>query len=90
MAGQGRRGYPTRQPSNIDLIFEQCAILPRVAEEEIPLAPEGVKRVRMVSPYHVAHAGTAYWPGETPVVPESLAAEWIRSKWVVAEGDQES
>lgn len=46
------------------------------------LVAERRKRVTVLRPYSVSHQGVAYWPGETPVVPASLADKWLRAGWV--------
>lgn len=51
---------------------------------------EPKKHVRINRPYHVSHDGTGYFPGDTAAVPQSLADEWIRSRWAspIGKGDQ--
>jgi hypothetical protein len=44
-------------------------------------APEPLKKVRVIHPFSVAHAGIAYWANEEPVVPESVADHWLTQKW---------
>jgi hypothetical protein len=39
-------------------------------------------RIKVLPPYGVAHDGTAYFPGHTPEVPQSVADAWIRNNWV--------
>ena len=38
--------------------------------------------VRVIAPYRVVHEGNAYVGGDELTVPQSLADEWLRSKWV--------
>jgi hypothetical protein len=80
LVAQGRR---KRQPSENDIIFSTCDVIPREEVSESPLPLKDV-RVRVLPPYGVAHDGS-YFPGNTPVVPASVADHWIRHRWVVAD-----
>jgi hypothetical protein len=51
-------------------------------EPEAERAPEALKRVTVLAPFSVSYQGTAYWPGSTPEIPESLAHKWIQRRWV--------
>jgi hypothetical protein len=45
-------------------------------------AAEGIKRVKVLSPFQVVHDGTAYWPDSVVTVPGALADSWIANRWV--------
>lgn len=57
-----------------------CAMRQRPGKE-MPTAPEPRKRVRVNAPYQVSHDGRRFGPGETASVPQSLADQWVRSRW---------
>jgi hypothetical protein len=60
----------------------------RPTPEEV-VAPEPLKRVKVLPPYQVCHEGIRHFPGEIAEVPESLAEQWIRSQWVVSDDQPE-
>lgn len=68
--------------------LEDCEVTPHDGAEEV-VVPEPVKRVKVLSPYSVAHDGTAYWPNAVAEVPQSIASKWITQKWVVSEDGDE-
>jgi hypothetical protein len=61
----------------------------REREKEPVRKPEPLKRVRVLPPFMVAHAGMQYFPGRVAEVPESVADEWVLNKWVVSESPEE-
>lgn len=59
-----------------------------VEEPHEPLlvrTPEPLKKVKVLHPFSVAYQGVPYWGDSQVEVPESLAHDWIRNQWVVAE-----
>ena len=44
--------------------------------------PEKTVKVRVNAPYRVVHEGNPHTDGDTFMVPEDLAREWERSRWV--------
>ena len=38
--------------------------------------------VKVLDPFLVAHNGTAYYPNAIATVPASVAAAWLKSRWV--------
>ncbi len=67
--------------------FDDLAIISTEEKSEekcSPVIPEPTKRVTVVFPYSVSHDGHRYGPNEVAEVPESVADEWIRSRWAVS------
>jgi hypothetical protein len=56
LVAQGRR---KRQPSENDIIFSTCDVIPREEVSESPLPLKDV-RVRVLPPYGVAHDGLTF------------------------------
>ncbi len=44
--------------------------------------PEKTVKVRVKAPFRVVHKGEPYSDGAEVTVPESVAAQWERSRWV--------
>jgi len=63
----------TRRSSSVEFTEE---------ESEEVVAPELAKRVKVLPPFLVNHAGTSYWPNAVVEVPESVAAHWLLNSWV--------
>jgi hypothetical protein len=62
---------------------ERDAFVSTIGGREAPPGPSGPPTPVTVLPgFLVSHDGTAYWPGNSAVVPESLAMQWIRDGWV--------
>ncbi|BCZ22984.1 hypothetical protein MYSE111917_10190 [Mycobacterium senriense] len=38
--------------------------------------------VKVQAPFRVVHEGNAFTHGDTLTVPESIGAEWERSRWI--------
>jgi hypothetical protein len=53
-----------------------------VDEDESELKPETLKRVRVLSNYRIVHDSVPYTHGDVVEIPESLATEYVLSKWV--------
>ena len=77
---RSRRGKKP-DASQLQPFFDDCEMLDK-PEHQPRLAPEKRVRVQVLHPFLVSHDGTAYWPEEIPEVPESIAADWVRQKWV--------
>lgn len=50
---------------------------PAVAEKT-----EKAVSVKVQAPFRVVHEGNAFTHGDTLTVPESIGAEWERSRWI--------
>ena len=68
-------------PNEASQLFDDCEVRPKAKPDDKPAA-EPSKRVTVLNPYSVAYGGTAYWGGSVAEVPESVAAEWLKSRWV--------
>lgn len=53
-------------------------------DDEAAGGPGGARRVTVAEPFQVCHGGDVYRPGDTAIVPEALAQEWIKARWVNA------
>jgi hypothetical protein len=62
--------------------FDDVQVLPNQMLKKTE-KPEPLKRVRVLEPFGVAHDGTAYFPGDIPEIPASIADSWLRSRWVI-------
>jgi hypothetical protein len=75
-----------RREENKGPVFFRDVVSGETREREKPVVvPEPLKRVRVLAPFQVAHAGTQYFPGEVAEVPQSLANNWILNQWVVSD-----
>ena len=54
----------------------------RPSDDAPVVAPEPLRRVRVLPPFQVVRDGTAYWPEAVVEVPEPLAATWLLNRWL--------
>lgn len=64
--------------------FDDLAFLaPREREEAAE--PEPLKKVRVLPPFSCSHKGERFLPGMVAEVPASVAAQWLKGRWVFDE-----
>jgi hypothetical protein len=80
--GTGAARTRGRVPGATLDFLEDCEVSPN-RKRTAPEVPEPRKRVKVLAPYSVSHDGTAYHPGQTAAVPESIAVRWLANRWVV-------
>lgn len=84
---RGRRPSPPGAEYLEDLEIqpqgERDAFVSTIGGREAPAGPSGPPTPVTVLPgFLVSHDGTAYWPGDSAEVPQSLAQQWVRDGWV--------